>query len=130
MQDIFIKLWNNCKDVPLDKARSYLFTLAKNHFLKNVEKKQVRLRYRNSISEKVNKEDPQFKLEQDEYKARLENAINHLPDGQREVFLMNRIEKKTYVQMAEELGISKTAVEKRMQKALLKMKTILEENGR
>ena len=29
MQDAFVKLWNNCKKVPLDKAKSYLFTITK-----------------------------------------------------------------------------------------------------
>jgi len=55
----------------------------------------------------------------------LEEAINSLPEGQREVFLLNRIEKHTYKQIAEMLDVSVKAIEKRMHKALLKLKTLL-----
>ncbi|MEL7005192.1 MAG: sigma factor [Bacteroidota bacterium] len=33
VQDIFFKLWQKCKDVPLGKARAFLFAVAKNQFL-------------------------------------------------------------------------------------------------
>ncbi len=128
VQDIFFKLWEKCKDVPFDKVRSFLFVVGKNQFLKDVEKKKVRLNHRAGLSERVDKEDPQHKLEQDEFKARLENAIDALPDGQKEVFLMNRIQKMTYGDIAEHLEISQKAVEKRMSKALKKMKDLLHPN--
>ena len=53
---------------------------------------------------------------------KLESAINTLSPGEREVFLMNRIEKKTYKEMAEHLGVSQKAIEKRMHKALVKLR--------
>ena len=51
-------------------------------------------------------------------RERLENAIAALPDTQRDVFLMNRIEKLTYREIAERLSVSVKAIEKRMSKAL------------
>jgi len=45
--------------------------------------------------------------------------LANLPSKQREVFLLNRIDKKKYAEIAEMLGISVKAVEKRMQKALI-----------
>lgn len=125
VQDIFFKLWERCKDVPPEKARSFLFTVARHEFLTHVEKKKVRLKYRSTISTGINKEDPQFQLESDEFEDKLESAIAALPDGQREVFLMNRIQKMTYAQIAESLGVSQKAVEKRMSKALKKMRSLL-----
>ena len=125
VQDIFFKLWEKCKDVPPDKARAFLFTIARNHFLRDVARQKVRLKYKTSVAMKVDKEDPQFQMETNEYKARLENAIEALPAGQREVFLMNRIQKMTYAEIAEALDVSQKAVEKRMSKALKKMRSIL-----
>lgn len=125
VQDIFVKLWNKCKDVPPSKARAFLFAVAKNEFLGQVEKKKVRLRYKSSLGQKTEKEDPQFQLEADEFKKRLEDAIEALPEGQREVFLMNRMQEMTYAQIAESLGVSQKAVEKRMSKALKKMRDLL-----
>ena len=66
----------------------------------------------------INNQDPQFLMEEQEFKRRLEDAISQLPEGQRVVFLMNRIDKKKYRVIAEELDISVKAVEKRMHLAL------------
>ena len=65
-------------------------------------------------------------MEYAEFKNELETAINDLPEGQKEVFLMNRIDKLTYKEIAERLGVSQKAVEKRMHKALLKLKNLLD----
>lgn len=125
VQDVFFTMWEKCKDVPPEKAKSFLFTAANNRFLNQVAKQKVRLEYKKQAGTGSNKEDPSFQLEQKEFNEKLQNAINALPDGQREAFLMNRIDKMTYAQIAEALGISQKAVEKRMSKALLKMKEIL-----
>ena len=125
VQDIFFKLWEKCKNVAPEKARSFLFKVARNEFLTTVERKKVRLKYRSTISPGIDQEDPQFQLESEEFKNKLEAAIEALPAGQREVFLMNRIQKMTYAQIAESLGVSQKAVEKRMSKALKKMKDLL-----
>jgi RNA polymerase sigma-70 factor (ECF subfamily) len=70
-------------------------------------------------------ENPQFLLEEEEFMRQLKSAINKLPADQREVFLMNRIDKKTYKQIAELLSVSDKTVEKRMQKALISLKNSL-----
>ena len=61
---------------------------------------------------------PQFHMEEQEFGEKLNRILAKLPDGSREVFLMNRIEKIKYDEIAERLGISVKAVEKRMSKAL------------
>ncbi len=33
VQEAFIRLWNNCSKVPLEKVKSYLFTVANNLFV-------------------------------------------------------------------------------------------------
>ena len=53
---------------------------------------------------------------------KLETTISKLSEKQREVFLLNRIEKKKYKEIANQLGISLKAVEKRMHQALLVMR--------
>ena len=45
-----------------------------------------------------------------------------MPEKQREVFLLSRIDKKKYVEIADIVGVSVKAVEKRMSKALLTLK--------
>lgn len=124
MQDAFGKLWENCAKVVLEKAKSYLFTVANNLFLNQVEHQKVVLKFEKRQHSERSNLTPQFLLEEEEFRKRLEDAINALPEGQRIVFLMNRIDKKKYREIAEELEISVKAVEKRMHKALVALRSI------
>ncbi|MEM9847279.1 MAG: sigma-70 family RNA polymerase sigma factor [Bacteroidota bacterium] len=124
VQDAFYKLWKNCAKVQPEKAKSYLFTVANNLFLNEVAHQKVVLQFEQRGHSQRTDESPEFILEQQEFQAQLEQAISDLPEGQRIVFLMNRIEKKTYKEIAEILAISLKAVEKRMHKALVSLRKI------
>ena len=125
MQEAFIKLWNNCAKVSTDKVKSYLFTIGNNLFL-NIKKHENVVRKNNyrHVKESTN-ESPEYILIEKEYLTELENAIANLSSKQREVFLLSRIEKMKYKDIALKLNISVKAVEKRMHLALLKMKNVL-----
>lgn len=128
VQDAFIKLWENCGKVLPSKAKSYLYTLASNAFKNEMAHIKVRFKYVNANpAANTTIETPEFKMEEDEFKARLEKAINDLPETQREVFLMNRIDKMTYAEIAEALGVSVKAIEKRMGKALKVLRSKIKE---
>lgn len=55
-------------------------------------------------------------------------ALNGMPEKQRTVFLMSRIENLKYTEIAEKVGISVKAVEKRMTKALEYLRVNLKTN--
>ena len=122
-QDAFVKLWKNCAKVPLDKVKAFLFTVVKNDFFNQVQHQKVVLKYQQTKKDSVNKETPEFVLREKEFQQELNDAINSLSEKQREVFLLNRIEKKKYREIAEMLGISQKAVEKRMHQAMLHLKS-------
>ena len=122
-QDAFVKLWNNCAKVPLEKAKSYLFTIVKNDFFNQVEHQKVVLKYKQTKKSNVNKETPEFVMREKEFHQELNDAINFLTEKQKEVFLLNRIEKKKYKEIAEMLGISQKAIEKRMHQAMLHLRS-------
>ena len=118
-QDAFVKLWNNCSKIPFEKAKSFLYTVANNAFLNEVAHKKVVLKYQKaSVNDNTTNENPEFVYREKEFKEELNRAIANLSEKQREVFLLNRIEKKKYKEIAEMLGISVKAVEKRMHGAL------------
>lgn len=121
-QDAFVKLWQNCAKIPTDKAKYFLFTTIKNAFLNEITHQKVVLKYKNSIGNAVNREDPEFILNEKEFHEELSNAINNLTEKERVVFLLNRIEKKKYKEIAEILDISIKTVEKRMHSALLNLR--------
>mgnify|MGYP000738797926 CR=1 FL=1 len=67
-------------------------------------------------------ESPEFLAEEEEFKNKLLQAIQKLNETQRVAFLMHRIDGKKYAQIADELGISIKAVEKRIQIALQELR--------
>ncbi|WP_420571482.1 RNA polymerase sigma factor [Kordia sp.] len=118
VQEAYIKLWNNCKKIPFANALFFLKRVANNAFLNVVKHKKVVLQHEQIKKSEVDVESPEFLLEEKEFMKKLENAIANLSEKQREVFLLNRIDKKTYAEIAVFLDISKKAVEKRMRNAL------------
>jgi len=127
VQDAFIKLWQNCKKVTREKAKSFLYTVSNNMFLNQVAHDRVVLQYAQLQPQKVDIQSPQFLLEEKQYHQRLQNAIANLTETQRTAFLLNRIEGKKYAEIAEILEISVKAVEKRMSHALASLRKEIEE---
>lgn len=126
MQDAFIKLWENCKKVLLEKARSFLFTAAKRMFLNTIEHEKVVLSFAKENNSSKLSEDPQFIMEEQEFKSKLEISISNLPASQREVFLLNRIDKLSFQEIADLQDVSLSAVHKKMYKAMDKLRTDLD----
>lgn len=122
-QEAFIKLWQNCSDVPIEKAKSYLYTIANNSALNGIAHEKVVLKYEKEFSglDKTN-ENPEFILEEKQFGNKLLKAIENLNETQRVAFLMHRIDGKKYSEIAEELNIGIKAVEKRIHLALLELR--------
>lgn len=126
VQEAFIKLWSNCENVIYNKAVGFLYTIAKNLFIDTIRSKKVALKFEKNHLKVNDNEDPYFHLRTKEFKTQLEATISALPEKQREAFLLNRIEKLTFKEIAIKLEISETAVEKRISKALIKLKELTE----
>lgn len=122
VQEAYLRLWKNCASVALDKAKQFLYTVANNIMLDQFKHQKVVLKFQSLQSSRQNTEDPQYLMEEEEFRRKLEAALASLPENQREVFLMNRIDRLKYREIAERLGISQKAVEKRMHKALLQLR--------
>jgi len=124
MQEAYVKLWKECAKVPVDKAKSFLYTVAKNTFLNQVKHQSIVLKFEKQGHSQITQESPQYLLEEAEFKEKLERAIAALPEDQRVVFLMNRIDKMKYREIAEHLNLSVKAIEKRMSKALVELRKV------
>lgn len=122
-QEAFIKLWQNCDEVPLEKAKSYIYTIATNSSLNVKTHEKVILKYqKNNVNEDRFNENPEFLLEETQFKEKLLTAIENLNETQRVAFLMHRIDGKKYAEIAEILNISIKAVEKRIHIALTELR--------
>ena len=126
-QETFIRLWTKCAEVVLEQVMGFVHTVANRLFLDRVRSKKVSLKFEKADRPTQDNEDPFFQLRSEEFRTQIETAISELPEGQREVFLLNRIDKYTFKEIAAMLEVSQTAVEKRMTKALIKLKNKIEE---
>ena len=82
--------------------------------------------FANKFRQKETSVSPEFELELKEFNDKLQNAIGALKEKNRVVFLMNRIDGLTYKQIADNLGLSQKAIEKRMKNALDELKKTIE----
>ncbi len=118
VQDVFLQLWEKRQIIKNETVRAFLFTVARNAFLKNYRRKKYDLKFKSTWFDFTENKSPEYLLELKEFDQRLQKTISGLPDKCRIIYLMNRIDDMTYTQIAESLNVSVKAVEKQMTKAL------------
>lgn len=128
VQEVFLKAWEKRDSIRLETVKSLLYTIATN--LANNHYSSAHARFEFELKENTDhstRENPQYLLENSEFKTRLEKALAALPEKQRAVFLMSRMDDLTYIEIAERLEISVKAVEKRMHEALSFLRNVLDQ---
>ena len=118
VQDVFLRLWEKRSTVKSESARAFLFTIARNDFLKSYRQKKYDLKFRSTYFERIENKSPEYILELKEFDQKLQNTIAGLPEKCRVVYLMSRIDEMTYIEIARNLKVTVKAVEKQMSKAL------------
>ena len=95
--------------------------MANNQYIDHYRHNKVKLELFDKKPSGISAESPDYLLEFKEYRNALKLAIGSLPEKERIVFLMNRIDELTYHEIAKRLNISVKAVEKRLHKAIEKL---------
>jgi RNA polymerase sigma-70 factor (family 1) len=117
-QDVFIKLWETRTRIDKRTVKAYLYTIAQNLTINQLKRQQLLYKFKKIPGTDRDNDNPEKLAEMQDYEKKLQAVIALLPEGGREVFFMNRLEDMTYVEIAERLGLSVKAVEKRMSKVL------------
>jgi len=129
IQDVFLNLWENRHKVEKNASiQSYVFTIAYNSAISILRKKTKDFQfveYLKSLQEII-EEPVNVELEYIELTAKLDMIINELPQRQKEVYLLHKVEGLKYNVIAEQLHISVNTIENHMSRAL---KTIREKLG-
>ena len=122
VSDVFASIVNNRIEVKADTAQSFLLTCVRNKCLKIVRSKQVRQR----ASRLLQLDDSVEMMLAEEQTDRLSEVLDYsrqeLTPQTLRVFQMRYQHRKTYAEIAEELGISEAAVYKHLAQALTKIK--------
>ena len=128
VQEAFLELWRHCAQVPQHKAKGYLVTVSTHRLVDALRKRETEQRYRlRQPRIRTNVSDGQYALEEKEFRARLEKALSDLPESQRMVFLLNRVENMSYRNMADFLGLSIKSIERRMHLALQNLRQVFQD---
>lgn len=127
VQEAFIKLWNNCKDVTFEKAKGFLFMVAKNFVLNEIKHQKVVLKHQQTKPKDYTNESPEHILEQNQFYQKYQNALSKLTEEQRTAFLLNKVEGKKHIEIAEMLGITKKVAEYRIYSAFKIIKEHIKE---
>lgn len=123
-QECFIKFWEKQFDVVSDpnKALGLLYKVANDMLITQLRKDKRTLDHLDhlkiNLSHNVNHNTPEETLQFQELKDKYEAALARMPEGQRSVFLMSRMEGLTYKEISARLDLSVKAIEKRMSTAL------------
>ena len=125
-QEAFLKIWEKRETIIQTTVKSLLYTIAGNIFLNRWQHRNVELQFAMQYGSEGDSSSPEYELEMKEFDEKLQNALSALTEKNRTVFLMNRIDRMTYQDIANSLEISVKAVEKRMNKALAFLRETLE----
>jgi len=124
-QETFIRVWEKQFNYEPKKTKSLLYKISGDMFLSHLRREKIANEYLKEIKFNLKEEDTNIPLESAELLQTYEIALAKLPEKQRTVFLMNRMEDLSYKEIAERLQISVKAVEKRMSAALLKLRSMI-----
>ncbi|WP_299556213.1 RNA polymerase sigma factor [Seonamhaeicola sp.] len=125
-QEAFIKLWDNCKDVSLSKAKSFLYRVANNMALNVVKHEKVVLKYNQAHKKDYTNESPEFLLEKDQFLKQYQSILENLKEEQRVAFLLSKVEGKKHREIAQIMGVTQKVVEYRIYTAFNTLKEKLE----
>jgi RNA polymerase sigma-70 factor (family 1) len=131
LQDVFLKFWNARQQLDEKHSiRNYLYTIADNLALNQIRHLKVISKHQQETEVKnfSAADNPQYVLEEKEWRNRVQQAIDMLPEKTRIIFLMSRIEDLSYQSIADRLSISIKTVETHMTKALRLLRESLKKN--
>lgn len=124
-QEVFLKLFEKDFDFDVSRTKNLLYSMANNAFLMHLRKAKTVNKHLATIEFSIENQDPHRQLQCNELKGEYEKILAEMPESQRVVFLMSRMEDLTYKEIAERLELSVKAVEKRMSLALKLLKANL-----
>ncbi|ANF50305.1 hypothetical protein A0O34_07145 [Chryseobacterium glaciei] len=119
LQELFIRLWNNREGIDVEKPiEAYLYRIATNlvndYFREVSRDKKLAEELWHRISELYN---PFEEVSQVSADSELFRSIDRLPEQRKKVFLLCKLEKKSYSEVSRLLEISEAAVNDHITKA-------------
>jgi len=124
-QESFMKLWEKQLTKSPKELIGLLYKMASDLFISKHRHQQVVQNFAMQIDRQQAGHSPEDELRYKELKGQYEKALHALPDNQRIVFLMSRMDELKYQEIADRLQLSVKSIEKRMSQALKHLRKAL-----
>ena len=128
VQQVFVDIWIKRNKIVIQQSlKAYLFRTVHNYALDYLKHKRVEEKYLREAQPELITFDRNL-IEEAELNARINLAIEALPEKCREIFILCRFEELRYNEIALKLGISVKTVEMQMGIALKKLRLKFTDN--
>ncbi|MBY0480143.1 MAG: RNA polymerase sigma-70 factor [Chitinophagaceae bacterium] len=130
VQDVFLKLWFERKNIQSDRPlEAWLITVAKNKLINQFKKLTYEWNMQNNYKAENNTEvcEVEAKLMTAEYDKYFRTTLNQLPQMQKQVFEFAKIDGLSHNEIAVRLKISPLTVKTHMARAMGKIKKSLKQ---
>ncbi|WP_083265739.1 MULTISPECIES: RNA polymerase sigma factor [Pseudomonadaceae] len=129
VQELFLRFWRRA-DAQVEDLATYLLRSARNMAIDHLRSEGSRSRTEAGLLAEQHlpePADPEAALAAGHDLRHVQAALRALPERTRHIFLLNRIHGRTYGEIAQAMGLSQSAVEKHMMRALEACKASLTE---
>ncbi|WP_276500106.1 RNA polymerase sigma factor [Terrimonas pollutisoli] len=117
-QDVFLKIWFSRERLSeVQSFSDYLFIISRNEIISALRKKNTQIVELPGQLEEVLLQ-PDKQLHYKESYTKMLGLIDQLPPTRKKVFMLSRLEGKSYEEIGTELGISRNGVKDHIVKAL------------
>lgn len=133
VQDTFCNLFKNRAALEVHTSiQAYLYKSVYNHCVNEIKRHSLEVSYMDEeladfyFKEILQTPEAEIVLRSEEIRLALQDAIGHLPERCREIFVLSKMQEMSNKEIAEQLGISLKTVEAQMTKALSCLRKELE----
>lgn len=125
LQEVFIKIWQNRKNISSSATfNSYVFVVTRNLLLNELRSRLNNEKVKDRIGKLAVAVEYSF-LEQSEYhdlKEKIDRAIGELPIRQKEIFILSRMDGLSHKEISEKLTITSKTVEYHIARSIVFLK--------
>jgi RNA polymerase sigma-70 factor (ECF subfamily) len=126
-QETFMVIWEKRMTIDPKKVKGLLFKIGGDLFISQYRKQQVAFNFFQAFQPDHQSLTPEDEINFQELKKTYDAALKSMPEKQRTVFLMSRVDELKYKEIADQLDLSVKAIEKRMTQALDHLKIHLKD---
>lgn len=128
-QETFLRVWEKRHTIQPERIKGLLYKIAGDLFVTHYRKEKRSFNFFKHYQPESEARSPEEEMVFVQLQQRYGKVLSEMPEKQRTVFLMSRVDGLKYAEIAEMNDISVKAVEKRMKNALEFLHVNLKTNG-